>query len=163
MIIKILYENEKIIRIGDENMNYIPKVGEDIKQVEVDENNPPAWFGKSKLYLKYDLANEEPILKETNEVKTDLLKFYQGKVLGLLKDVNIAIATQEFTNKILKDDSETEIHTISKQDIKTIGKYQNKVATFHQTWNPDDYTIEEINEGMFNGGLILPDILTRLL
>lgn len=153
---KVLCKNEEIISVG--NRHY-PLLSE---KYTIYELNSFEWIkDKNKHELKN--INGKAVLKTDNELKLEKLNKLQSEVFSKLKDINIAIACQEITNKILKEDEETEIYTISKEDIKTIGKYQNTIATFHINFNPNDYTLEEINETIFNQDLVLPEIITRLL
>ena len=131
--------------------------------IKVTEDMITESFDQKKLML-FNISTNKIITKTNNQLKLEKLTKIQSKVLDKLKDVRGAISSQETTNKYLNEDpEEAEVFAISKDDIKKIGKYQYKVATFDKTWNPDDFKLEDINELMFNGDLILPEIVTRLL
>jgi hypothetical protein len=118
---------------------------------------------ESKKDVVFDISQNKIILKTDNQKKAEKLIKYQGYVLEKLNNVNIAIATQTAGNEVRIKKSKAAIYTISEDEIDTITEYGNNVATFHQTWNPDDFTLEEIDENIFNGGLVLPEIIKRLL
>lgn len=128
--------------------------------IEITEDMITIPFDEKRLML-FDISQNKIIAKTDNQLKLEKLNKLQSEILSKLKDINIAISCQEATNNLLLE--EEKIYTISKEDIKTIGKYQNTVATFHMSFNPDDYTLEEINETIFNQELELPEIITRLL
>jgi hypothetical protein len=173
MIYKYLIENEKIIRgPSDDSITYKAGENQEIKEIEVDKNNPPNWTinenGKLKGFhpkdmQKWDNTLNHPILKSENELKIEKLKTIQGKVLNKLTPVNLAISAQDATNKIKVKKGKAEVFAISDDDVEAVGDYQNIVANFHNTWNPDDYTLEQIDETVFNGGLNIPDIINRYL
>ena len=130
--------------------------------MEVTESMITEPFDKKTLVL-LDISNNRIIKKIDNQLKLEKLTKMQGFVLEKLKDVRGAISAQGETNKIKEKKGKAPIYVIPEDDIEIIGDYQNQVATFHQTWNPDDYTLEQIDDTIFNGGLVLPEIVTRLL
>jgi hypothetical protein len=115
---------------------------------------------KNKMLL--DISNNQIIKKTDNQLKLEKLTKMQSSVLEKLKDVRGAISAQGETNKVKEKKGKTPVYAISEDDIEIIGDYQHQVATFHETWNPDNFTFEQINESMFNGNLVLPEIVTRL-
>ena len=152
------YQNNENLK---EILNVSGEILNDENCIKVTESMVSIPFDEKNKVL-FDISQNKIILKTDNQLKLEKLNKLQGQILNKLKDINIAIATQQATNKLLLENGENEIYTISKEDIITIGQYQNLVATFHQTWNPDDYILEEINESIFNQELILPEIVTRL-
>ena len=162
---------------GDENLREVLEVsGETLfgtNRIVVSEEMIQDEFDEKQNIL-YDIAQNKIISKSPEQRKNDILLVLQSTMLSRLKDITIAIAAQEATNKHLKNDGEGEIYTITKQEIKTIGKFQNKVTKFHQTWDEADYTLdsngdlyltsdsEVKNYHIFNGDIELPKIITRL-
>lgn len=130
--------------------------------VEITESMITAPFDEKRLVL-YNTATSMIVEKTSNQLKLERLLYYQAGILNRLIPINVAISAQDATNKVLVEDSEPEVYTISKADIKAIGQYQNTVTNFHNTWTPGNYNLEDIDESIFNGGLNLPEIVTRLL
>lgn len=158
--------SDKEKKIIDETKIKIYRDGESfpIKANEFDQSNEFI----EKQYTKFDYKDIDNIndsleLKTENDYKLDELTKLQGFVLSKLESLTIAIAAQQSTNELLKADGEDEIYTISKEDIKAIGQFQNYVTNFHLTWDPDDYELENIDSNIFNGDFKIPEIVARLL
>lgn len=159
MTIYILHENTKIV--GKGFVEYVPTQNQQVEIIEYDENDPPEWIilRKDEIYWENGVK-----IKTENQVKEELLKTVQRETLLLLKDVNNAITIQTTTNIIREKNGKTPIYTISENEIEALGEYQNTVAVFHETWDPNNYTIEQINIGIFNGGVPeIPAIIARLI
>lgn len=181
--------DEKIIQLVDEF--YVCQAGEEKHKEDLfgwwqrleDGTNvkgsliDPGYTGKKYKYRKDELKNVggEAQLKTEDEIKFERLLELQRNILFKMKDINIAIASQDATNKIKKKKSKAEIYTISEDDIEAIGDFQNAVTTFHQSWTIGDYTSDDngnlfltsdpgiANELIFNGGLAIPEIIARLI
>jgi hypothetical protein len=158
MVIKILRDGEKIL--GKGFVDYKASGTQIVEEIEIDENNLDPWVTLPKSKLKWV---DGPVLKEESEIKVDLLKKMQSKVLQMLTPVNLAISNQDATNKIKEKKGKALIEVITDDEIEAVGDYAEKVVTFHNTWNPNDYTLEQINESIFNGGLDIPEIIKRYL
>ena len=118
----------------------------------------------SKDFVVYDIAQNKIIKKTINQLKTERLSYYQGLILKKLSEnINSALNTQETGNKIRVSKGKTEIKRITDDQIDVITEYQDTVVNFHNTWNIEDYNIEDIDQNIFNGGLAIPDIVLRLL
>lgn len=160
-MINILREGSKII--GKGYVNYTPVSGQVVESVSDDP--VPAWLTLKKSEIRWNETAGEVEEIPLDDQKLEKLRKLQGETLAMLTPINIAIATQDATNKVKAKKLLAEVYTILEDDIEAIGDYQNHVTTFHLTWNPDDYaTLDEIHVGIFNGGGPgLPEIVSRLL
>lgn len=119
-------------------------------------------FDEKNLML-YNISTNQIIEKSLDQLKLEKLLIYQGMLLNRLMPATMAIAAQDAANKIKVEKAKAPVETIEGDDVEIIGDYLNTVATFHVTWTPANYNLEDIDENIFNGGVTLPDVISRYL
>lgn len=117
--------------------------------------------GTSELLFR--LSTKLLSKKTENDLKIEKLIKLQKEILTKLQPAVIAIAAQEATNRILKKNGKSEQFLLTEKQIMDVGLYLSAVATADKGFDPTKIKTEDINENMFLGGIILPDIIKKFL
>lgn len=131
--------------------------------IEITSSQVPGII-ESKEDVVYNEASGNIEYKDDTYKKLEKLIKLQKSTLAIFDQLNQAIAIQQTRNNIVVAGGGTAVYTVSETDIVELCNYQNTVATFHESWDPTEYELEDINIGIFNGGVPeLPDVVQRLL
>ena len=130
--------------------------GVNIKEITLESELPG--IVESANDIIFDIVQDKCIYKTNNHKKLSKLKRMQKLVLEMLKPIMEEISAQDSFNTVKKNKNKDNelIYNIHEDDVEAISEYRNIVLNFHNTWNPDDYTLEQITPEIFNYELELP-------
>lgn len=114
---------------------------------------PKGYYFESPYIALYKISTDTLVKKTEEDLKLERLVKIQIKVLKTYQPIATAIAVQEATNRILREQNKPEIYTISKEEIVKVGKYLNKISTFDKVFEPKKVNMDDINESLFNNNI----------